>query len=379
MTNVPWLVARSFGPWRVEALLAEGGMATIWAVRHLETDAAAALKVSRSRDPELLARVTREGQIQRALRHPNVLGVLDEVEVEGVPGLVLELVEGGLTLEHHLAEGPLAPAELDALVAGLLDGVEVAHRAGFIHRDLKPANVLLQRSARGWTPRVADFGLARPEFEPPDAKLTRAGFILGSAAYMAPEQARDAGSVDARADLWSLGAMIYEMVGGVPPFSGETVEEVLQHVTRARFRPLDSVVPDVAARWQVAVEACLHVDPTMRVPDVATLREVIAGRTRWVSLTGGAGRTSLPGVAAPRASPARKTPIPEPISTSGARPAAETFAHDTEPEKGESAERPTPAPAVASAAPSRRGWVVPVVVALFVAIVTYVLYVIGRS
>lgn len=378
MANVPWLVARSFGPWRVEALLAEGGMATIWAVRHLETDAAAALKVSRSRDPELLARVTREGQIQRALRHANVLGVLDEVEVDGVPGLVLELVEGGLTLEHRLGEGPLAPGELDSLVAGLLDGVEAAHRAGFIHRDLKPANVLLQRSATGWTPRVADFGLARPEFEPPDAKLTRAGFILGSAAYMAPEQARDAGSVDARADLWSLGAMIYEMVGGEPPFAGDTVEEVLQHVTRARFRPLDSIVPDVAARWQVAVEACLHVDPTMRVPDVATLREVVAGRTRWVSLTGGAGRTSLPGLAAPRGSPARKTPIPEPISSSGARPAAETFAHDTEPEEVEPPAPAAPSPGKAPA-PVRRAWVIPVVVALVVAIVTYVLYAIGRS
>jgi serine/threonine-protein kinase len=312
----------------VEAFLAEGGMARLWRVRHVESGVPGALKVSRSREPELLARVAREGRIQRAIRHPNVLAALDVVEVEGTPGLVLQLVEGGLTLETELQRGRLTGEALERAVLGLLDGVEAAHRAGYIHRDLKPANVLLAEAPGGWAPRVADFGLARPEFEPPEAKMTRAGFILGSAAYMAPEQARDAGSVDARADVWSLGVMIYEMVAGVPPFSGATLEEVLTQVSRARFRPLDSLVPDVAARWQVAVEACLHVDPEMRAPDVATLRTIVLGQRGWVSEGGGARRRSLPGVAAPRL-PARRAPTPAPIPPgSPSRPGSETFQPD---------------------------------------------------
>jgi serine/threonine protein kinase len=179
--------------------------------------------------------------------------------------------------------------------------VEAAHRAGFIHRDLKPANVLLSDSDGVPRPRLADFGLARPEFEPPDDRMTRMGVILGSAAYMAPEQARDAGSVDARADVWSLGVMIYEMVSGVPPFSGDTLEALLDDVTRARYRPLDAVVPDVEARWSVAVDGCLQVDPGRRIPDVKTLRAVLRKEMPWASERSGGGSRS--GHVAPRATP----------------------------------------------------------------------------
>ena len=332
----PWIVDETFGPWRVEGFLAEGGMARLWRVRNTISGELGALKVSRSRDPDLLARAAREGRIQSAIRHPNVLGAMDVVEVEGTPGIVLQLVEGGLTLEAELRRSPLAGATLERAVNGVLDGVEAAHKAGFIHRDLKPANVLLAPAVlgpagegEGWTPKIADFGLARPEFEPPEAKLTRAGYILGSAAYMAPEQARDAGSVDARADLWSLGCLIYEMVSGRMAFDGATVDEVLLNVTKARYAPLDAVVPGVEARWQVAVEACLHVNPEMRVPDVARLRAIIRGEQRWVSEGGGARRGSIPGVASPmragRSSGPRSTPSPA--------PASETFVGEGKPAK----------------------------------------------
>ncbi len=296
-----WLVGRQFGDWEVTAFLADGGMARVWRVRHAIDGREAALKVSRSREPELLARVVREARIQTQLVHPNVLAALEIVEVEGTPGIVLELVPGGLTLDRVLAAGPLTGEDLDRLVNGLLDGVEAAHGAGFIHRDLKPANVLLSESERGRRPRLADFGLARPEFEAPDDRMTRMGVILGSAAYMAPEQARDAGSVDARADIWSLGVMLYEMVSGVPPFSGETLEVLLDEVTRARYRPLDAVLPDVEARWSVAVDGCLQVDPGRRIPDVKTLRAVLRKEMPWASERSGGG--SRPGHVAPRATP----------------------------------------------------------------------------
>ena len=339
------------GPWQVEGFLAEGGMARLWRVRHSD-GRIGALKVSRSRDPDLLARAAREGRLQAALVHPNIVRALDVIDVDGTPGIVLELVEGGHTLEAELRAGSLPPERLERLVAGLLDGVEAAHRAGVIHRDLKPANVLLEAGAgEVWVPRLCDFGLARPEFEPPDAKMTRAGFILGSAAYMAPEQARDAGSVDARADIWSLGAMLYEMVAGVPAFEGDTLEQVLLRVTRAHYRPLDAVRPGVPARWEVAVEACLHVDPAMRVPDVATLREVWAGRTKWVSEGGGARRRSIPGVASP-------------VVSHPPRSNAETFVAEGEPGPSVPPRAASVPPAPTARGVSRWGWAALVSVAV---------------
>ncbi len=324
---------RCFGVWKVEGFLAEGGMARVWRVRHTETGVLGALKVSRSRDPELLARAAREGRIQSLVRHPNVLAALDIVEVDGTPGIVLEFLEGGLTLDTELERGRMVGSRLDAAVNAVLDGVEAAHRAGYIHRDLKPANVLLAQRGEEWVPQIADFGLARPEFEPPETKLTRAGYILGSAAYMAPEQARDAGSVDARADIWSLGCVIYEMVTGEPAFGGDSIDEVLINAGHARFRPLDSHVPDVEARWQVGVEACLHVDPEMRAPDVATLRAILRGERRWVSEGGGARGRSNPGAPSPMRQRTRKM---------GDRSGSETFVGDDEPEQSAATVRPGP-------------------------------------
>ncbi len=311
MAGEQWLVGRRFGDWEVTAFLADGGMARVWRVQHRGDGRDAALKVSRSRDPELLARAAREARIQAQLVHPNVLTALGEVEVDGSPGILLELVPGGLTLDRLLASGPPSGEVLERLLHGLLDGVAAAHAAGFIHRDIKPANVLLSESEAGLVPRLADFGLARPEFEPPEARMTRMGVILGSAAYMAPEQARDAGSVDARADVWSLGALIYELVSGRAPFEADTLEALLDDVSHARYRPLDAVAPDLEPRWAVAVEGCLQVDPARRIPDVATLRAVLRREVRWAS--GGSGSTSKPGAAAPRSLPP-------------SRPAAETFA-----------------------------------------------------
>ena len=312
-------------------------MARLWRVRHTQSGAVGALKVSRSRDTDLLVRAAREGRIQSLVRHPNVLAALDVVDVDGTPGIILELVEGGLTLDTELARGRMVGARLDAVVTAILDGVEAAHRAGYIHRDLKPANILLAQRGEDWIPQIADFGLARPEFEPPETKLTRAGYILGSAAYMAPEQARDAGSVDARADIWSLGCVIYEMVSGETAFGGESIDEVLMNASHARFRPLDAHVPDVEARWQVGVEACLHVDPEMRAPDISTLRAILRGERRWVSGGGGARGRSNPGVASPMR---QRTP------KLGAISASETFVGEAQNQEPAPAPRPGPSRAV---------------------------------
>jgi len=303
-----WLVDRRLGEWTVEAFLAEGGMSTVWRVKNARDGSPGAMKVPLGRDPDLLARAAREGRIQATIQHPNMLRCLDIVDVDGRPGVVLELVEGGETLDNRLRAGALPPEEAERIFLGVLDGIEAAHARGYIHRDIKPSNVLL--GADG-VPRVADFGLGRPEHELPTEKLTRQGYILGSAAYMAPEQARDAGSVNAKADLWSLGCLLYELLSRVPAFPGHRVDEVLAAVMQGRYRPLDAVLPGVDGRFVVAVDACLSVDPRARVDDVATLRRILARQQRWVS---GGGRAHGPAGIASReeaaADRARRAPVP---------------------------------------------------------------------
>lgn len=276
-----WLVGRRFGGWVVDAFLARGGMASVWLVRHERLGVEAVLKVPLSRDGEMLARARREGLIQSALLHPNIVRALDIVDADGRPGIVLERIEGGMALDGLLQHGPLPAANADRLFEGVLAGVEAAHHAGYIHRDLKPGNVLLSGEAGFYQPRLADFGLARLEHEPLNAKLTRAGYILGSASYMAPEQARDAGMVDAAADIWSLGCILYELWSGASAFPGKTIEHILVNVCAARYAPLDAVAPSAPARVLVAVDACLRVSAAERPRTVNELREVWSGVRRW--------------------------------------------------------------------------------------------------
>ena len=296
-----WLVGRRYGGWQVDGFLARGGMATVWLV-HRERDAIdAVLKVPLGRDEDFLARAAREGRIQSALVHPNVVRALDVVDADGRPGIVLERIGGGLALDGLLRAGRLSETDADAIFAGLLDGVEAAHQAGYIHRDLKPGNVLLAGDRGTYQAKLADFGLARPEHETSGIKLTRAGYIMGSAAYMAPEQARDAATVDASADIWSLGCILYELWTGAPTFPGVRIDDVLVNVCAGRFKPLDTHGTPIPARVTVAVEACLCVTATERPATVAELRELWKGERRWAAggapaRRSGAGRSPLSGV-----------------------------------------------------------------------------------
>lgn len=304
-----WLTGRQVGPWRIGAFLARGGMASVWLAEHQRGGIDAVIKVPLGTDADSLARASREGTIQSALHHPNVVRALDLVDVEGRPGIVLERIGGGLALDGFLRAGPMTEVDRTAIYRGVVAGVEAAHSAGYIHRDLKPGNVLLLGDPGAFVAKLADFGLARLEHEPTGQKLTRAGYILGSAAYMAPEQARDAGGVDARADTWSVGCILYELWAGVPAFPGDRVDEVLANVVAGRYTPLDVVVPEVPARVLLAVEACLQVDPEQRPRDASELREILDGNKKWVAGAGSARRPSLP----PR--PARSLPPTEANTT----------------------------------------------------------------
>jgi serine/threonine-protein kinase len=261
--------------YEIEQLLGRGGMATVFRVRHVDLGTRHAMKLPSMRSKSLTKRLLQEGRIQAQLRHPHVVGVSDVVHHGDDVGLVMDLVEG-IDLQDLVARGPLSRAQVDSLAAALFDAVEAAHQLGLVHRDLKPANVLLEVSARGIAPRVTDFGLAKALSDGLRvARATRKGAMMGTPQYMAPEQFRDASSVDARADVYALGGVLYTMIAGRAPFpAGLDVVEQMKRVMAGAWTPLDELAPDAPTRWVEAVHACLSLDPGRRPRDIAALRRM---------------------------------------------------------------------------------------------------------
>ncbi|MCB9698797.1 MAG: serine/threonine-protein kinase [Alphaproteobacteria bacterium] len=276
MSVVPLLGAgKDLGRYTVEALLGRGGMAAVYVVRHNDLGTLHALKVMLLPTAHLRERLLREGRAQGALRHPNIVAVTDTVTVNGSPGLVVELVDGP-SLDEVLACRRLPLTAVDALAADILAGVGAAHAAGFVHRDLKPANVLVSIAGGKVAAKVADFGLVKAIWgaEEAGAARTRTGAALGTPAYMAPEQIRDASRVDARTDVFALGAILYELITGVRAFGGRDTLEVFNQVAEGRPTELDALRPDVPPRMRRAVEEALRKDPDDRPASVEDLWQI---------------------------------------------------------------------------------------------------------
>lgn len=306
--------------YRVEARLGAGGMGTVYRVRHTELGSLHGLKVLRGRSREERQRLMREGRAQGGLRHPNVVRVTDVIEVDGCPALVLELVDGP-TLAERLRDGPpLSPADVDMIAAGVLRGVAAAHRAGLVHRDLKPGNILLAEADGVLVPKVSDFGLARPTVDD-DTAITRSQSPMGTPAYMAPEQIRDASRASARSDVFSLGAVLYELITGRRAFEGRSVVDVYDQIRAGTIPPIFDVSPGAPARWSDAVTRALAVDPAARFEDASALLAAWLGERaaapaprsrlgRWAAALGLAGAAAATALALawgtrPDATPAR--------------------------------------------------------------------------
>lgn len=260
--------------YRVEALLGEGGMAAVYRVRHEQLGTPFALKVLKASTPDIRDRLLQEGRVQAALRHPNIVSVTDVVLIDGVPGLVMEFVEGA-ALDTLLAEGRLNLLQADHLARGILAGAAAAHEEGLIHRDLKPANILLALDRRDqFVPKITDFGLAKV-LDLGDTgggvEATRQGIGFGTPAFMAPEQIRNAAGVDHRADIFSLGAILYELVTGQRCFAGTDVLTVLNRVAGAEYEPIIRYAPDLPQHMVDAIHGALCIRPDDRWPDVRSL------------------------------------------------------------------------------------------------------------
>jgi eukaryotic-like serine/threonine-protein kinase len=255
--------------YEIEAVLGVGGMGVVFRARHLRLNRVVALKMALAGEyagPRERERFRREAEAVAALRHPNVVHVYDVGEAAGRPYFTMEFVDGG-SLAQAAAGAPLAARAAAAAVATVAGAVEAAHRAGIVHRDLKPANVL--RTADGLL-KVSDFGLARRLGS--ETGLTRPGAAVGTPSYMAPEQARGpAAAVGPAADIYALGAILYELLTGRPPFKEGTPAETILHVLHDDPVPPARRNPRVPRDLATICLKCLQKDPKKRYATAADL------------------------------------------------------------------------------------------------------------
>ena len=266
-------VGDRLGHYDVTALLGEGGMGQVWQATDTQLGREVALKIlpdAFANDPDRLARFEREAKVLASLNHPNIAAIHGIEQSGETRALVLELVEGP-TLADRIAQGPIPLDVAVPIAKQIAEALEAAHDAGVIHRDLKPANVKVREDG---TVKVLDFGLAKALDTAPQgdssqsptltaAAATQMGVIMGTAAYMSPEQARGE-SIDMRVDTWAFGVVFYEMVTGRRPFEGRTVSDTLASVL-ARDPDLDTL-PTAVRRL---LSRCFEKEPRKRLRDIA--------------------------------------------------------------------------------------------------------------
>jgi serine/threonine-protein kinase len=271
--------------YRVDRLLGQGGMGWVVVATHLQLEQRVALKFMHAEqaalDPDSVKRFLREARAAARIQSEHVARVMDVGTLEnGSPYLVMEYLEGH-DLEHELRSGrqlPVRTAIDYALQA--CEGLAEAHAAGIVHRDLKPGNLFLARRADGsHRIKLLDFGiskLAPISGKTEEIAMTSTQALMGSPLYMSPEQLRSSKNVDKRADIWSLGIIIYEMLGGRAPFDGETLPEVCARIMAEPPEPLRAARPDLSPELETVVMRCLEKDVTKRYQDVAGLARGLA-------------------------------------------------------------------------------------------------------
>ena len=216
---------------------------------------------------EALARFRAEAQTLARVQHPNIVHIYDVLEVEGTPCFAMEFVEGG-SLEEQFAGRPVTPGRAATLVRTLALAVHAAHERDVIHRDLKPANILI---AIDGTPKITDFGLAKRLDE--QSKYTKPGNVMGTPHYMAPEQAEGAKDIGPKADVYALGAILYEALTGLPPFRGENAAQVLKQVLFDEPAPPSRLQASVPAQLEAICLKCLSKDPGKRYATAQALAD----------------------------------------------------------------------------------------------------------
>jgi serine/threonine protein kinase/Tol biopolymer transport system component len=274
------LLGRKLGSYRITSEIGRGGMGEVYQAKDQKLGRDVAIKVlpeEFSKDAERIARFKREAKLLASLNHPNIAIIYGFEESKDIHFLVLELV-GGKTLADRLKHGPIPVEESLKLALQISEALEAAHEKGVIHRDLKPANIKVTPEGKV---KILDFGLAKAfaghqeelilsDSPTVSAAATRQGVLLGTAAYMSPEQAKSR-AVDKRTDIWAFGAVLYEMLTGQAAFQGENVIEILASVIKGTIK-LDLVPVTIHSRVREVLTRCVHKDLKARYQDIGDVR-----------------------------------------------------------------------------------------------------------
>jgi len=322
----------AIGPYRILGFLGAGGMGTVWKAQHRALGRDVAIKrLSDAAGAGVpLERFRSEARLHGALNHPRIAQLYDFLEDEGVPCIVMEYIDGP-TIEALLRQGPLPVETVLSIMTSLADTVGYLHRRGILHRDIKASNVKLRPDG---SPVLLDFGIARAEGDP---RLTRTGMIIGSPHAIPPEQF-DGLAMDARGDVWALGVLLYEMLTGRPPFSGDSIAAMATAVTFGTPPVPSSLVSSVPVRLDVIVARCLERDRDRRYSSADAVLEALGavpprgarlgvdglgGAAAWPSWRGGGVRrvgilaVAVAGMLGGTAVWWRTTPV-VPVATAGA-------------------------------------------------------------
>jgi len=262
------------GRFIIERLLGAGGMGAVYLARDEQLGEQVALKVIAGfavLDPSASERLRREASLARKISHPNVVRLHDVGEEHGLVFLSMEYVSGESLLNRIKRVGALSPAQLLPIAQQLCEGLAAAHAAGIIHRDLKPANVLIDAQERV---KLIDFGIARSEVA---AGMTATNMIVGTPEYMAPEQVMG-GAIDARTDVYALGAVLYHAITGRPPFRGDSPIAVGLAQCQEPLTPPRQIRPDVPAEWDAVITRALEKQPVARFPSAPALLAALGMR-----------------------------------------------------------------------------------------------------
>jgi serine/threonine protein kinase len=322
------------GKYRIVRLIGDGGMGAVFEARHEVLGSTVALKFLHPelvRRTGLAARFLQEARVSASIQSPHVTRVIDVDQTpDGAPYLVMELLIGESLqqmLDRHLK---LPRDQVIDYALQILSGLEAAHALGVVHRDLKPDNVFVTTSGGGPVLKLLDFGIAKlrqaHEFQ---KGLTRPGMVMGTPEYMAPEQLYAAEQVDHRADLYSLGAMLYEALAGVRPADGDDATQIIAQVTLGRVQPLLEREPSLPAGLAAAIHRALDPEPDRRFQNATEMRVELAQFAGHLSYAGRLAATPAPGaVSPPVAAASAVAPTPPYESAPGVPP---TLPPDDEP------------------------------------------------
>jgi serine/threonine protein kinase len=271
------------GKYELVSKAGKGSMGEVWVATHLALRSSVAIKII---NPEVLLpviaeRLLREARAAATVNHPSIVRVFDLGETPAAgPFIVMELLEGESLRQRLDRDGPLKPEEAVALLLPIASAMQAAHGHGIIHRDLKPDNIMLARTDTGATrPKLVDFGIAKLAWTEPDGT---GAMMIGTPDYMSPEQARGGDSLDHRTDLWSFCVLLYEVLAGETPFSGETTWEVLRTIVEEPATSLAECAVTDAALWTI-LERGLSKDPSARWSSMRELGDALA---RWLASRG---------------------------------------------------------------------------------------------